>query len=112
PVAKDGLDAGRPDTVWFSRMSLHLSRSLDRDVRPIPRIARAVDDDAVVNHHVVKRLLWKRGRRHDQRRQNSNANLFHTRVTAMFSRSSIALSSRRGQLANRGDRRTRFAVYS
>ena len=35
-----------------------------------------------------------------------------SRVTAMFSRSSIALLSRRGQPVTRGDRQTRFAGYS
>ena len=77
---RDG-SAGRVDRLSprgrRNRPDLLNSTACNSDVRPIPRIARAIDDHAVVNHHVVERLLRKRGRHH-QRRQNSNAHLFHT----------------------------------
>ena len=78
---RDG-SAGRVDRLpprgRRNRSDLLNSTACDSDVRPIPRIARAIDDHSVVNHHVVERLLRKRNHRHNQRRQNSNTHLFHT----------------------------------
>src|SRR5207253_1314897 len=89
---RDG-SAGRVDRLpprgRRNRPDLLNSAACNSDVRPIPRIARAIDDHAVVNHHVVERLLRKRGRRRHQRqrRQNSNAHLFHT--ASGFARESL-----------------------